>query len=114
MGIINNKIGKDIRIGPNRFSETFQLRHGDGREAGRIIIGITCDDYHNPMVHISPVDEENGTEIFENKNTLQYNLLQICEDAGLEYLEGKRGVIQICKSLRRVADILECKYEDYS
>ena len=102
------KISIDARKG---FTKEFILKNEDGKEVSKILIGVTTDNYNNPILHITPFDEAEGTSMFENPNTLEYDLIRFCEDVAIGYLsESSESVFEICKSLRRTADILEYKY----
>lgn len=108
---------RKISIDPNKgFTRKFILEDEDGNEMHQIEIGATTDEYNNPTLHIAPVTQDD--EIFENYRRLQYSLMQFCEDAAIGYLEGGpdrvEGIYQICKSLRRTADVLEYKYKRLS
>ena len=107
------KIAIDSRKG---CTKEFILKDEEGKELSKIQLATTSDNYNNPILHITAVDEERGQEIFENPYTLEYDLVQFCEDVAVGYLEGSfekpKGVYEICKSLRRIADVLEYKYRE--
>lgn len=89
-------------------------RKFDFKNGLQIELALSVDKYNNPILHILPVSEE-GEEIYDNPETLQYELISFVEDVAVGYLEGSYAapddVFEMCKSLRRTADILEYKYK---
>ena len=107
---------RDRKIGigaHNGFTKKFMFRDEEGNDMHEIELGVTVDNYNNPVLHIAPITEED--EIFENGHRLQYYLIKFCEDAAVGYLEGGadriEGIHEICRSLRRTAEVLEYKYK---
>ena len=106
----NRKIGIGAHEG---FTRKFMLRDEEGSDMQEIELGVTVDEYNNPVLHIAPITKDD--EMFDNCHRLQYDLIKFCEDAAVGYLEGGadriEGVHEICRSLRRAAEVLEYKYK---
>lgn len=112
---MTNKETKKIAISVrNEFTRKFMLKNEDGEDVQEIELGVTVDKYNNPTLHIAPVHEED--EIFLSDYTLEYDLFNFCHDAATGYLgiddnDKKLHVDEICRSLRRTAEVLEYKYK---